>query len=180
VRNLRGQKFGRLTPTRIVGRKPVIWECLCDCGKTCKVRATQFVPSKRGHTQSCGCLRAEVCGNRVRKRPFEWLYNIVKSRKKWVDLGYEEFLAFTQTKECHYCGAPLNWQEWDRKKRGGTQCYNLDCKNNALGYTKANLVACCTRCNAGKSDKFTYEEWVEIGKVIRALRENRLATAASR
>jgi hypothetical protein len=175
MRDLSGQKFGRLIPLRVVSRKPIIWECQCDCGVICEIRAAHFVPSKLGlHVRSCGCLRAETAGNRTRKRPYEWLYNIVKSRKKWVNLTYEEFLEFTQVQECHYCSAPVFW----RKTSSGanrTSCYNLDCKNNSLGYTKANVVVCCTRCNAGKSDKFTYEEWVEIGKVLRSLREKALA-----
>jgi len=37
---------------------------------------------------------------------------------------------------------------------------------------------CCSRCNYGKCDEFTYQEWVEIGKVIRRMREEKLALKA--
>lgn len=60
-------------------------------------------------------------------------------------------------------------------KNGGA--YYLDRKNNDRGYEKGNLVVCCTRCNRGKSDQFSYEEWVEIGKTIRQLREGMAARA---
>jgi hypothetical protein len=169
-RNLSGHRFGRLIPRRIVANNPVIWECECDCGCTCRVRASQFVPSKR--QQSCGCVRREVCGNRVRKRPFEWLYNTLKDksnrRGKHFELTFDEFVSFTLLEECHYCGDHLVWNQF---RQGGYQGYNLDCKDNSKGYISSNLVPCCARCNGGKSDLFTYEEWVEIGKCIRRMRE---------
>lgn len=171
--DLTKRKFGRLTPLRIVGRNPVIWECKCDCGGTCQKAAGSLTT---GNCKSCGCLRKETCGNRARKRPFEWLYTTVKNRKKYVDLSYEEFVEFTKVKECHYCGEELHWIE--RSTKHGTQAYNLDCKDNSLGYTKTNLVACCSRCNAGKSDKFTYAEWIAIGKCIRTMREKAVGVGA--
>lgn len=58
-RDLVGQKFGRLVVMRVAERnqsKRYMWECLCDCGATCKVDGGALA---RGNTQSCGCYLRE-------------------------------------------------------------------------------------------------------------------------
>lgn len=55
-----GDRFGRLTairPTEKRSAKAIIWECLCDCGKTVLVRTTSLTS---GHTTSCGCVKQEL------------------------------------------------------------------------------------------------------------------------
>lgn len=65
VVDITGQVFGRLTAIRRIGQKHnnAIWECLCVCGNICTVN--------KGHlgqdTNSCGCLRKELSGQRLRK-----------------------------------------------------------------------------------------------------------------
>ena len=57
--DLTGQRFGRLTALRKKEerrRRYIVWECLCDCGKTTFVTQQQLV---NGLTKSCGCLRIE-------------------------------------------------------------------------------------------------------------------------
>jgi hypothetical protein len=58
--NLLNNRFGRLlvireTLERQNGRN-IVWECICDCGKTTEVAGTNLV---RGKTKSCGCLQKE-------------------------------------------------------------------------------------------------------------------------
>lgn len=51
-----GQRFGRLSVVRRAGTgrfSKVLWECLCDCGKTTTVVAGDLVT---GNTTSCGCI----------------------------------------------------------------------------------------------------------------------------
>lgn len=53
-----GQRFGRLIVRRRaenIGRH-VAWNCTCACGKRTVVTTCNL---RKGHTQSCGCLRAE-------------------------------------------------------------------------------------------------------------------------
>lgn len=57
--DLTGQRFGRLT---VVERGfpnqggDATWSCRCDCGNVCCIRGSSL---RRGHTQSCGCLRPD-------------------------------------------------------------------------------------------------------------------------
>ena len=60
IMDLTGQRFGMLTAVRPTEERRggnVVWECLCDCGKTIFVGTTQL---KTGHSRSCGCLRRAV------------------------------------------------------------------------------------------------------------------------
>lgn len=67
--DLRGMKFGRLTPiepSHIVlktGYASPAWVCDCDCGKRAVVHGHHL---RSGETKSCGCLLAEAAGDRVR------------------------------------------------------------------------------------------------------------------
>lgn len=57
VRDLTGQRFGRLTVTAPAGKSAdgrIQWQCLCDCGKTITVRGYALT---NGATSSCGCSR---------------------------------------------------------------------------------------------------------------------------
>lgn len=63
MKDLTGEKFGSLTVIKRVddhiynnGRKDIVYECICDCGNKKDVLAVHL---RSGHTQSCGCKRAE-------------------------------------------------------------------------------------------------------------------------
>ena len=59
VKDLTGQKFGRLTALRVLKHRTstggVIWACLCSCGNKCQVASNGLL---RG-TKSCGCFARE-------------------------------------------------------------------------------------------------------------------------
>ena len=59
VKNLVGQKFGRLTVVELdksKKRNGTYWLCKCDCGNTSIVRSDSLIS---GNTKSCGCLASE-------------------------------------------------------------------------------------------------------------------------
>lgn len=60
-RDLAGRRFGRLTAVERVlsplGKGQAYWLCICDCGKSCTVRASNLTT---GNTRSCGCLQRDV------------------------------------------------------------------------------------------------------------------------
>lgn len=176
--NLVGQKFNRLTVIRevpknlAINRTPIKWHCKCDCGKETVVSSFQL---RHGRTKSCGCYRDECGQKRMQKPPYFWLLKRIP-RDKPITLTYEELLDFVKIRECHYCGSPIEWiphtvSRKNRKVNSGK--YNLDRKNNSLGYSKDNCVVCCSECNYLKGDKFTFEEMIELGSVLKRLRENR-------
>lgn len=57
--DIAGQKFNRLTAIRPIESKhgEIVWECKCDCGNVVHVTSYDL---RRGHTKSCGCLKAEI------------------------------------------------------------------------------------------------------------------------
>lgn len=55
--DITGQRFGKLVAVKSIynkEKKITLWECKCDCGNTCFVRANRLVHNR---TKSCGCLR---------------------------------------------------------------------------------------------------------------------------
>lgn len=59
IKNLTGQKFGRLTVIRqdgVSAHKKALWLCSCDCGKFKTVIGGNL---KSGITTSCGCFNLE-------------------------------------------------------------------------------------------------------------------------
>lgn len=154
--NMKGRTFGRLKVLKYVKQdkhRRSVWAVRCKCGTEKEVFGTHL---RSGETQSCGCSHVLP--------PFEALYNVLLSRSAQrpveVNLSYEEFLSFTNTNKCHYCGTVIVWDE-----RG--QRTNLDRKDNFLGYSKLNCVVCCRECNVIKGARFTYEQMLQIGALIK-------------
>lgn len=60
VKDLTGQKFGRLTVRELarIEKNHAIWLCDCECGNTKEVKSVYLL---RGSTKSCGCLHKDVC-----------------------------------------------------------------------------------------------------------------------
>lgn len=159
--NLSGMVFGRVTVLRplkkYTNRRK--WLCRCECGKEFQRRGTVLLSSK-----STGC---RSCNNGFKKKPFEALFNFLVTQARGrttVSLMYEDYLTFTSQSSCHYCGDPIVWQPHSANEHG----HKLDRKDNSIGYTKENCVVCCPRCNRAKSNHFTYEQFVQIGALIRS------------
>lgn len=58
MRDITGQKFGKLTAVAIYGkyRRETIWRCACECGKETVVRLSNLTT---GNTISCGCMKGK-------------------------------------------------------------------------------------------------------------------------
>ena len=102
-----------------------------------------------------------------RLRPFEALFRRVMDsaarRNIEISINYDDFLIFIKIDVCHYCYSKIKWTS------SGNSTYNLDRKNNSLGYSKENLVVCCGKCNKGKRELFSYEEWYGMTEYFRKL-----------
>lgn len=109
--------------------------------------------------------------------PFLSQYNkMISNNKDWGgNITFEEFKSFTETKECHYCLDKIEWYpyryQWTNNVKSKDKVrYNLDRKDSFKGYNKDNLVVCCSKCNYGKSNIFSYEEWFGMTKYFRDLK----------
>lgn len=95
--DLTGKKFGRLTVLEYV--KGGKWECLCECGKICKVRTEALINERQ---ISCGCYRIEKNKEVGRTRKYD-------VGDKFGSLEVLEYLGSDEkgTKYkciCHACG----------------------------------------------------------------------------
>jgi hypothetical protein len=52
VKDLLGQKFGKLTVISRINSYPVKWQCTCDCGNKVEIRQHDLT---KGRTTHCGC-----------------------------------------------------------------------------------------------------------------------------
>jgi hypothetical protein len=145
------------------GRSPkgtAQWLCLCKCGKKVYVEGHDL---RGGRRTSCGCSQ-----NYFRLRPYESLYNWLVDHGtrcgKSVELTYEDFLEFTRTPVCHYCGDSVEFSEYSLGVNGNA--YNLDRVDSNKGYTSDNCVVCCGPCNTMKSDLGVLEFFNRVGKIM--------------
>lgn len=66
--------------------------------------------------------------------------------------------------KCYYCG--------------DTHRLGLDRIDNSKGHTKDNVVICCYDCNVARSNNFSYEEMLILGKTIRKIKSKRNKSVA--
>ena len=128
--------------------------CACGCGARVTKDAKNFIK-----------------GHQSRLLPFESLYNQFKDtayrHTHIIYFSFKEFLEFTKILKCHYCDAQIIWRPFKSDVPGQHSTYNLDRKNNSIGYTWDNCVVCCPRCNRAKGHLFSYEEWVVMTAALK-------------
>jgi hypothetical protein len=170
-KDLTGKVFGNWTILKRVDYSPrthhsTVYLCKCVCGKERERFRTNIIAGKNS---GCGCVPWNIL-----TRPYEALYRVFLREAtrsgRLENFSYEDFLIFTRIEKCHYCGEHILWTKTSTGKNGNG--YHLDRKDNSLGYSKENCVVCCPRCNRAKSNHFTYEEWVEIGALIKSWKTN--------
>jgi|APGre2960657373_1045057.scaffolds.fasta_scaffold51871_3 hypothetical protein len=142
-----------------------IFECV-GCQKELSIQSS----SLKNHSGKC--MRCAQL-----KEPYRYIYNELKLHKKngkKVVLTFDEFLDIIKLKECHYCGKELFYEEHSRVwGKTNSRAHQLDRKNNDLGYSKDNVVTCCWECNRLKSDRFTYEEFIQLTPVLKKIENER-------
>ena len=79
-----GEKYGRLKTIRPIEKcgKHWKWLCKCDCGNETIVYGDNL---KRGHTESCGCLKKEIVeagAHTTHGKRYSRLYEIWRSMKQ--------------------------------------------------------------------------------------------------
>lgn len=77
IRDITGQKFGKLTAIKLVAHKPVRWECMCDCGKLHIASTSNLIT---GQVKSCGCNNK--VGNPKHNQCYTRVYRIYAKLKR--------------------------------------------------------------------------------------------------
>lgn len=144
--------------------KTYIFECI-DCGDDIKSQQSKL----KIHSGKC-----KKCTQR--KRPYEHILSELfqtrnKKNKHEVEIIYEEFIEIIKDSKCHYCNKILifNLYSRDENLKPVSKAYQLDRKDNDLGYTKENVVPCCWNCNRLKSDIYSYEDFIKLSPILKEI-----------
>ena len=127
IKNLVGQKFGRLTIVEMTEKRSksggnVIWKCACDCGKEVFVNSALL---RSASTTSCGCLLVERRMKAITKHGHCLHGKRTKEYKAWENIK-ERSLNPNYEHYKNYGG------------RGITLCADWLKFENFLAYLKAN------------------------------------------
>ncbi len=106
-----------------------------------------------------------------------------KWKRKCPEIGFEDFKKWHEStkEECHYCHITekdMN-QLWQKSpmltKRNRGKKLEIERLEPNLAYSKTNnLVYSCYWCNNAKTDTFTKDEFMEVGKVFQKIWQDRL------
>jgi hypothetical protein len=170
-----GKVFGRLTVVSVSDKDKdghSFWNCICICGGEKRVRGYSL---RRGDTRSCGCIMAENAWDHPRKHATPevaaWLFNYRQYLRNAKHCGHEVTLSFDEYKflasqPCAYCGEPPEKRP-SQRGRASVFASGIDRVDNSKGYTKENVVPCCTWCNRAKNNT-TKEEFIKKCKMVAA------------
>lgn len=112
--------------------------------------------------------------NNYRTKNARGIFDVLKqgAKKRNIDflLNRDSFELWHNSteKKCFYCErTEEEVLKTDAIMQIKCNRLTIDRVDNLIGYLEDNLVLCCKRCNAIKSDFFTKEEMLLIGKIIK-------------
>ena len=167
-----GQRFGRWTvydetPVRKGKFSRRYYLCRCECGVSTEILASLLNTKKSTSCKSCS--REIAYSRRSGDWGLEWQSDRIY--KQYISgahrRGIEWALTVNDVKEmifknCSYCDKePSNLSKGSKgdftKWRKDFYYNGIDRKNNAIGYTRENCVACCFSCNRAKMEMSSVE-----------------------
>lgn len=172
-----GKRYGKLTVIQELGtyadsknRKRLLWQCLCDCGKTTNLTSYRLIT----RTKSCGCLLFEHKDtykgiNNLSGRYWSSLRNGAKKRN--LDFNITIEYAYTilekQNFECALSKQKINVVRNPRlaKKQGIEQTASLDRIDPKFGYIEGNIQWLHKEVNFMKQD-CNNQEMIKICHLI--------------
>lgn len=135
--------------------------CKSCCREQSRANAKANYQRYKDYWKTPAHKAAKASYMRTTKGRFKMLRENAKKGEHALELTFEQFadiLAFP----CAYCGHPL-------PETGSC----IDRRDSAGDYTVTNSVACCHECNVAKSNKWTYEEFLEVGAAIGRVKSGR-------
>jgi len=142
-----------------------LFKCL-GCDNVLEVQSSSI------KTHSGKCRRCCQLGE-----PYMFIYNELLNHKRKdceVNITFNEFLDIIKNNKCHYCDSELIYNEHSKVYGiNNSRAHQLDRKDNNVGYEKNNLVPCCWDCNRLKSDRFTYDEFIQLAPILKKIMKER-------
>ena len=164
--NLTGKTFESLTVLNFLELdkyKNKLWNCLCSCGKTCKVKTTYL---RNGKTTSCGCGNNRKGKNSYNYSGFEditgtkWnsIISNATSRNLLFNIDkedvWEKFIQ--QGRRCALSNIPIEFSD---------NTASVDRIDNTKGYEPNNFIITHKHVNIMRN-KFNIEYFVQICELI--------------
>ena len=174
--DLTGQKFGKLTVEKLIGKngRNIIWECRCECGNIVKVDRGNL---RNGHTKSCGCLKHRECSEsktwqgykEISLRTWSDIKNKAASRKDpqkrefsiTIEEAWQKFED--QNRKCALSGLTLSLKA--TKGFYSEKTASLDRIDSTKGYISGNIQWIHKTLNAMKRD-YSDECFIEFCKLV--------------
>lgn len=170
-----GRTFGRWT---VIEQAPNLkrhdsrWVCQCTCGNKSIVGGRNLRDGRSKGCKPCAlnAKRGVPLGPSPLRLPLsEKATNVIfgdyrqgaRVRGLAFRLSREAFGALI-TAPCTYCGRPPfdRWVDRRAPDRGVFLHGGVDRKDNTIGYTPENSVACCADCNWAKGDRMTADQFM--------------------
>ncbi|MBR4031128.1 MAG: hypothetical protein IKJ07_00150 [Clostridia bacterium] len=189
IKDLTGQRFGRLTVIEFAGSKNrrAYWKCKCDCGNICVINGHNL---GTGNTKSCGCLHDE----RIIKDSITHGQSGTKIYRTWKDMKARCFNP-NRRGFCNYGGRGITvCDEWrdnfqaffdcvSKLEHFGEEGYSLD-RVDVNGNYEPQNVRWATRKEQGrnkrnnviveyKGEKMTLAEAAEKSGIKKKILETR-------
>jgi len=179
VKNILGQKFGKLTVISLCEDRgnsgQIMYNCVCDCGNSHRTSGHSI---RSGRSKSCGCNRLNYIPKTFNKdRKEQILIQLYKStiEKRSKSKGWDVCIDFNVFKKlslsnCFYCGInPISKIDDRKKDNNKTKISDeyiyvngIDRMDSDLGYTVENSVSCCKYCNTAKNNMRIddFKKWI--------------------
>lgn len=171
IMNLEGLKFNSLLVikrTDIIKNKQRVWECLCDCGNTCFIKAYEI---KGGYVKTCGCSRLKQG-----KKHFLWRGFGEISKNKFNKIRYSAIkrnidfnitiqeiwhLFLKQNKKCALTGADIKFATNHKDKTTAS----LDRIDSSKSYCLSNVQWVHVDINLMKQD-YDQDKFISLCKQV--------------
>lgn len=145
-----------------------IFMCRSNCGREFKAQSGHF----KNATGLC-----YICAQKG--EPYAHIIGELKKtcerKNRECSITLEQFVDLIKIPECHYCEDDLIFNKHTRDDNGKplSRASHLDRKDNNKGYSIDNVVLCCWECNRLKSNRFTYEEFIQFKPILVKIMKDR-------